>query len=125
MAIKIFKILLNLSFIVVFLLKGFEACVHSNDAIIERTATKSRPNMNCVALAEKLGKHWQTFNLSHESNCEKFYMCSSNGRLIEMHCADENQTRFNPFTNRCDWNREIECILFDEYLELTATHNCE
>ena len=54
-----FEILLNLSLVFV-ILKGFEACVNSDDDIA-RTSL-GRPDVNCVALAQKLGKPWETLN---------------------------------------------------------------
>lgn len=62
--------------------------------------------------------------MPHKTDCRKFYGCSDHG-LIEMRCADMKETRFSPWTNRCEWNSEVECVTFDEYMEMSLTNKCD
>ena len=63
--------------------------------------------------------------MPHATDCRKFYECSANGGLIEMTCAAPKETRFNPWTNRCEWNTTIECLTFDQFMEISNTNTCE
>lgn len=84
-----------------------------------------KPKVNCVDMAKELGVHWQTFSLPHVSDCTKFYGCSGSGDLVQMICADTENTRYDPFTRRCEWNSDIECITYTSFMNLQKTHKCE
>lgn len=68
--------------------------------------------------------NYSQFLVPHSTDCRKFYECSDHG-LIEMICADAKETRFNPWTNRCEWNSTIECITFDQFMEISNTNSCD
>lgn len=99
--------------------EGSQSC--ANDEKIE----VAKPKINCIDMAKEVGHEWRTFTLPHMSDCRKFYGCLGSGELVEMQCADIINTRYDPFHYICEWNSNIECITYNDFIQLNKTHFCE
>lgn len=109
----------------IFLLSGLMMSFDESTGCENDEYSSEKPKVNCVEMAKDIGVHWQTFSLPHVSDCTKFYQCSGSGDLVEMICADTKNTRFDPFRFRCEWNYDIECLTYFDFMKLNQTHNCE
>lgn len=77
------------------------------------------PNSDCAVLEEQFGIKREDIRLPHEYDCTRFYECDDR-TLIEKHCADRYQTRYDPFQKLCDWNSKTKCLNYAEYLEIVG-----